>query len=137
MASRLPLGLRAVGVLFAAGMFASGTSSIVLSLDRANINAVWWRLNSEAGLELRSLGMYGVILMLGVCAACAVACVGLVHRHRWGYYTALVMLAVNVVSDVVNALWRGDLRTLVGVPIGLALLVYLRRESIRTVFRER
>ncbi|HMA41058.1 MAG TPA: hypothetical protein VKP10_13365 [Gemmatimonadales bacterium] len=38
---------------------------------------------------------------------------------------ALTLLVVNVIGDTANAVIRGDWRTLFGLPIGGALIVYL------------
>jgi hypothetical protein len=93
-----------------------------------------WRLNPQAQSALGSLGGLGILLMSTVCATCSVACSGLVWRRPWGYWVALAILCVNVVADATNALVRGDLRTLIGVPIGIALIMYLRRERIATLY---
>jgi hypothetical protein len=45
-------------------------------------------------------------------------------------------VAVNLVGDTTNALVRGDLRTLVGLPIGGALIAYLLSAGVRSEFGE-
>jgi hypothetical protein len=62
-----------------------------------------------------------------VSLACGLAALGLWRRARWGYRLALAILTVNLLGDVGNALFRGDPRTLVGLPIGAGLIAYLRR----------
>jgi len=73
-------------------------------------------------------------LMTAVCIACAVACSGLLRRRVSGYRTALLLLAVNGVSDLVSAIARGDPRTLIGVPIAIALIDFDRFKSINDDF---
>jgi hypothetical protein len=74
--------------------------------------------------------------MLTVSVACTLAAIGLFRRSWWGHRIAVGILAVNLVGDSANALLRGDLRTLIGVPIGAALIAYLLRPSIRQLYRK-
>jgi hypothetical protein len=46
----------------------------------------------------------------------------------------LALLAVNLLGDATNAFVRGDLRTLIGLPIGGALIVYLLSSRVRGQF---
>ena len=63
--------------------------------------------------------------MVVVGSACALAAVGLATRARWGVSLALGILIVNLVGDLLNAFVRHDLRTLIGLPIGGAMIAYL------------
>ncbi len=81
-----------------------------------------------------SLGAVAVSLMLAVFVGCSLAAVGLIRKIWWGHRLAVGILAVNVVGDTANALLRDDLRTLIGVPIGVALIVYLLRPSIAQLY---
>ena len=45
------------------------------------------------------------------------------------------MLAVNLASDLANAVVRGDLRTLIGVPIAALLIAWLLAPRTRAAFR--
>jgi hypothetical protein len=44
------------------------------------------------------------------------------------------MLTLNLLGDVVNSFLFGDLRTLVGLPIAGALIVYLLSPGVRAAF---
>ena len=58
--------------------------------------------------------------------------------RQWGRAVALTVLAVNLLGDAGNALVRGDLRTLIGVPIGAALIAYiLLNGTVRAYFAPR
>jgi len=59
---------------------------------------------------------------------------GLWIRARWGHRFAVAVVAVNLVGDTMNAVVRGDLRTLIGLPIGGALIVYLLSAKVRRQF---
>ena len=65
---------------------------------------------------------------------CALAARGVWSRARWGYRLALTIVAVNLVGDVSNALLSGDLRSLLGVPVGGGLIAYLLSSRVRGHF---
>jgi hypothetical protein len=60
-----------------------------------------------------------------VSVACAAAAIGLWKGWPSGRRLAVALLVVNLIGDVLNALVRGDLRALVGLPLGGAMLWYL------------
>jgi hypothetical protein len=85
-----------------------------------------WRLNPEAQVGFQKFGTASsVLLMLGIGLACACAAVGLARRKGWGRRLAIGILAVNLIGDCVNFVARHDPRTLIGLPIGGAMIVYL------------
>ena len=63
--------------------------------------------------------------MVIIGAGCAFAALGLARNRRWGQNLALTILAVNLIGDSINAVARHDLRTLIGLPIGGAMIFYL------------
>jgi uncharacterized membrane protein (DUF2068 family) len=83
------------------------------------------------------LGTWAIVLMVLVAAACAGTAVGLWTRQRWGHRLAVVGLSINLLGDTLNALVRGDWRTLIGLPIGGAILVYLLSYRVREWFGRR
>ncbi|HEY4648840.1 MAG TPA: DUF2127 domain-containing protein, partial [Gemmatimonadales bacterium] len=90
--------------------------------------------NPAARTGFEALGNWAVPLMLLVAAACAGAAVGLWWGKLWGYRLALTVLSVNLMGDIFNALVRGDRRTLIGLPIGGAMIAYLLSRRIRERF---
>ena len=74
-----------------------------------------WRLKPEARVEFQKIGGASVVLMAVVGAACGLAAVGL----------AIGVLAVNLAGYSLNALLRHDPRTLIGLPIGGLMILYL------------
>jgi len=93
-----------------------------------------WRLNRHAQVGLMELGWLGVALMVSVAIACATAAIGVRRRALWGHRLALTLIALNLVGDVVAAIVQGDPRTLIGVPIGGAIIYYLLRPRTRAQF---
>lgn len=132
--SRAPsAGLAALAGFFLFGAVMSGAAGIAL-LFPGSILEPLWRLNPQGRSALIALGPWAVVLMLVVCVACALSARGLWIRAPWGRRLAVSVLALNLVGDGANALLRGDLRTLVGLPIGAMLIAYLLSAHVRDQF---
>ncbi|HEY2293970.1 MAG TPA: hypothetical protein VGM86_24985 [Thermoanaerobaculia bacterium] len=130
-----PFGLTALSGFFVFGAAMSGLTCVLLLFPGSALEAVW-RLNPQAREGLRRMGPWAIILMAAVCAACALAARGLWMRAPWGRWLALGILTVNLIGDLGSAVVRGDPRTLIGLPIGGALIVYLlRRYDAPTIKR--
>ena len=71
------------------------------------------------------MGIWSVLLMTAVCLACVIAGAGLLHCRRWGYRTAIAILSLNLTGDTLTAIIAHDCRTLIGLPIGGTMLLYL------------
>lgn len=84
-----------------------------------------WRLNPHAHEGFTTMGAWAVLLMAAVCVACATAAIGLWRRKAWGLWTAIAILSINLAGDTANAFLAHDLRTLIGLPIAVAMIVYL------------
>jgi len=63
--------------------------------------------------------------ILGQLDPLGAAALGLQRCKRWGYWTALAILCINLAGDTTNAVIAHDWRTLIGLPIGGAMVVYL------------
>ena len=126
-------GFTAVGIfLFFGAIMASLAATTLLwrgtALDRL------WALNPIAYKQLAPLGsMVGVFfLLLG--AALTTAGIGWFRRRVWGWRVAVVIIATQVLGDVVNCV-RGDLlRGGTGVIIAGALLMFLLQPKIKATF---
>ena len=125
--------LGALSLFFAAGTVPSLASAVAI-LFPGEWSEAMWRLKPEAQQDFARMGGWAAPLMILVAVACASAAVGLWIRRRWGYRIAVGLLSVNLVGDVLNGLVRGDWRTLIGVPIGGAMLAYLLRRPVRAEF---
>jgi hypothetical protein len=131
-----PLGITALVVFFSFGAAVAGLTVGMLLAPGAWADAVW-RLKPSAPADFRAMGAVAVPLMLVVAAACAGAAIGLWGGRRWGYRLAIGVLGVNLVGDLANGLIRHDWRTLIGIPVGGAMLLYLTRPNIRHRFPAR
>ena len=114
---------------FAFGATMCSLTLILLIFPGTQLDSAW-RLNPDAHLAFQSLGKAGVLLMAAVGTACAFAAIGMWRGTQWGVLLALGILAVNILGDLFNAFVRHDLRTLIGLPIGGAMIVYLLRCSL-------
>jgi len=128
-----PLGITALSGFFIFGAAMSGLTCFLLLFPGTGLDRVW-RLNPQAHEAFRGMGTWAVFLMAAVCAACALAARGLWIRAPWGLWLALGILTVNLIGDLANAFLRGDLRTLIGLPIGGALIGYLLTPRVREFF---
>ncbi len=133
---RRPVGLTILAAFFGFGSLMALLASLGLLLPGGVLEPVW-RLNPKAHVALTALHSWGAVLMLTVGIACALAVIGLWMRALWGHHLAVGILAVNLVGDVLNAAVRGDLRALIGIPIGGAMILYLFRSRTREQFQVR
>ena len=108
----------------------------------AGLTLVWqgttldrmWALNPAAYRKLAPLGGMAGPLFLLLSATMAVASVGWFKRRFWGWILAVCIISTQVVGDLIN-LVRGDfVRGSAGFMIAAALLFYLLRPTVRTVF---
>ena len=126
-------GFTAVGIfLFFGAIMASLVATTLLW--RGTVLDRLWALNPIAYKQLAPLGsMVGVFfLLLG--AALTTAGIGWFRRRVWGWRLAVVIIATQVLGDVVNCV-RGDLlRGGTGVIIAGALLMFLLQSKIKATF---
>ena len=121
----------ALGVKLLAAFFFFGATmcllTIVLLARPGTVLDKLWRLNPEAQANLRSLGGLAILMMAVVGSACALAAFGLARKKLWAPGLAIIILALNLAGDLINAVVRRDFRTLVGLPIAGGLIWYLVR----------
>ena len=129
--SSRPVGITALCLFFLFGTVMSGLAAVMLLFPGSVLERLW-RLNLDARADLTSMGLWAVVLMGIVCLACCTAALGLRRCKRWGYRAALAILSINLAGDTINFLIAHDWRTLIGLPIGGAMIAYLVRK--RQVF---
>ena len=121
---RLPLGIKLLSIFFAFGAAICLITIVALLFPGGALDPIW-RLNPDAHTAFQQIGRLSILVMAVVGSACASAAIGLPTRARWGRQVALGVLIVNLIGDLLNAFLRHDLRTLIGLPIGGAMIVYL------------
>jgi hypothetical protein len=123
----------AIGIfLFFGAIMASLAATTLLwrgtALDRL------WALNPTAYKQLAPLGGTVGILFLLLGAALTTAGIGWLRHRLWGWRLAVVIIATQVLGDVVSCV-RGDLlRGGTGFVIAGALLLFLLRPRVRAAF---
>jgi hypothetical protein len=121
---RLPVGIKLLSIFFAFGAAICLITIVALLLPGGVLEPIW-RLNPDAHTALQTIGKLSIVLMIVVGLACASAAIGLATRARWGRQLAIGILSFNLLGDLVNAFVRHDFRTLIGLPIGGAMIAYL------------
>jgi hypothetical protein len=126
-------GFTAIGIFLFFGSVTASLAAFTL-LWRGTVLDRIWALNPIAYKQLAPLGDMVGILFLLLGASLATAGIGWFRRRLWGWRFAVVIIATQVLGDVVN-LVRGDLlRGGTGVVIAGALLLFLRRPQVRAMF---
>lgn len=93
-----------------------------------------WVLNAPAYRRLAPFGKTVGVPFLLLSAALAVAGVGWLGRRLWGWRLAVVIIATQVLGDLINIFMGHFVRGAVGVTIASALLLYLFRTGVRSAF---
>ena len=99
---------------------------LALAFPGSVLDAIW-QLRPDARSEFQEIGVWSIVLMAAVGAACGLAAFGLARGAEWGRQLAIGVLTVNLVGDTFNAVFRHDMRTLIGLPIGGLMIWYLMR----------
>ena len=128
-----PRGISALSIFFLAGSLISITASASL-LFHGNFIETIWRANPRAYKHLVDLGPWSVALLFVVSVGCGLAAIGLWRRAAWGHKIAVSLIAVNLIGDVANTVMGTEPRAIFGVPIALAILIYLLRKKVRATF---
>ena len=116
-----------------ASFFAFGVSicllTIALLLFPGTALDELWRLNPDAHAVFQAIGGWSIAIMLLVGTACLIAAIGLWRGTLWGTRVAILILVVNMIGDLSDALLNYNFRTLIGLPIAAAMIVYLARSE--------
>jgi hypothetical protein len=128
-----PYGVTALSFFFLFGALMSLIASVSLFFRGSFIDKLW-RLNPHAYEGLSRLGIWASVLLFVVSFGCAGAAIGLWRRRRWGHLLALIIISINLVGDLANAVTGAEPRAIVGVPIAGAILWYLLSRQVRGFF---
>ena len=113
---------------FAAGALICLVTILALVFPGSFLESIW-QLKPEARNQFQEIGRdASITLMTVVGAACGLAAVGLARNADWGRWLAVGILVVNLIGDSLNAIFRHDPKTLIGLPIGGLMLWYLLKK---------
>jgi hypothetical protein len=124
--------LRAVGrillvIFFAAGALISLVVMLALVFPGNDLDSVW-HLKPEAQTQFQAIGRgASAVLMAIVATGCGFAAVGLTGNTEWGRQLAIGILTINLIGDSLYALFMHDAKTLIGLPIGGLMILFLVR----------
>jgi hypothetical protein len=122
-----PVEVAAASLFFVFGASMSGLAAAMLLFPGGVLEPIW-RINPRAHDAFIRMGAWALALMALVCVGCATAALGLWRCTRWGLWTALAILIINLAGDTTNALVTRDWRTLIGLPIGGLMIAFLLRQ---------
>lgn len=126
--NRRPLGITLLVIFFAAGALICIVVMLALAFPGSFLENLW-RLRPEVRDEFIEHGTISILVMAAVGAACGLAAFGLARGAEWGRQLAIGVLTVNVVADMFIAVFRGDMRSLIGLPIGGLMIWYLSKRK--------
>ena len=115
-------------IFFAAGALICLVTMLALAFPGGFLEPIW-RLKPNAQVQFQQIGNGSIALMAVVGAACGLAAIGLAKNAEWGRRLAIGILAVNLIGDTLNAILRHDPRTLIGLPIGGLMILYLMKRG--------
>jgi hypothetical protein len=126
-------GFQAIGVFLYFGAVMASLAGVTLVWSGTFLDRLWI-LNPRAYNQLSTLGTAAGIAFLLLGVILAFAGVGWRHRRFWGWALALVIVATQVLANLLNAA-RGDfLKGCAGFLLSGALLYFLLRPKVRAVF---
>jgi len=126
-------GFNAIGIFLFFGAVVAGLAAITLLWRGTPLDRLWV-LNQMAYKRLVPMGRAVGILFLLLSGALTTAGIGWFRRRPWGWRLAVVIIATQVVGDLVNCVRGDSLRGGTGVIVAGALLLFLWRPKIRDSF---
>jgi hypothetical protein len=126
-------GFTAIGIFLFFGAVMAGLAAITLLWPGPPLDRLWV-LNPLAYKRLALLGDKVGILFVLLGVALITAGIGWFRQSLWGWKLTVVIIATQVVGDIVNCV-KGDLlRGGTGLILAGALLLFLLQPKIRTTF---
>jgi hypothetical protein len=126
-----PVGTILLAIFFAAGALICFLIVFALAFPGGFLELIW-QLKPEARDQFQQIGKASIALMAVVGVACGLSAIGLARNAEWGRRLAIGVLTVNLVGDSLNAWLRHDFKTLIGLPIGGLMILYLMKKKRST-----
>jgi hypothetical protein len=126
-------GMRAIGAFLFFGAAMASLAGYTLLWRGSFVNRVW-ALNPAGYAQLARFGPWIGIPFLFLALMLVCTGVGWFGRRRWAWRLAGIIIAAQVVGEMVNALRGEILAGAFGVTIAGLLLVYLLRPAVRAGF---
>jgi hypothetical protein len=126
-------GITAIGIFLSLGTAMALIAGITLARPGTTLDRLW-TLNPQAYRQLAPLGKTVGALFLLLSAALGVASAGWLRRRKWGWLLAVTIISTQLLGDLVNTLRGQVIQGSVGIAVAGALLLYMTRPSVRSVF---
>lgn len=133
MREKSPGATTAIGAFLFFGAVMASLAGITL-IWRGTFLDHMWVLNASAYKQLAPLGEAVGVLFLVLSGALVAAGVGWFRRQLWGWRLAAVIIATQVLGDVIGIFMGHFVKGAVGVAIASTLLIYLFRPEVRVAF---
>ncbi len=122
---RRSLGTILLIIFFATGALICLVTMLALAFPGSFLESIW-QLKPEARVQFLEIGRATAIAVMAVVGvACGSAAIGLARNVEWGRRLAIAVLVANLIGDSLNALLRHDPKTLIGLPIGGLMILFL------------
>lgn len=125
--------MTAIGVFLFFGAIMASLAGATL-IWRGTLLDRMWTLNAPAYRHLSAIGQTVGIPFLVLSVALVAAGAGWFRRRLWGWRLAVVIIATQVLGDLVSVFMGHFVRGAIGVTIAGALLFYLLRPEVRAAF---
>jgi hypothetical protein len=132
--TRRPRGLTAFGLFLIWGATMAALAGTTLAWRGTMLDHIW-SLNPLAYKQLAPLGSKAGIPLLIVAGAMATAGVGWLNRRYWAWWLAVAIIGTQIAGDFVNLLLGRVVEGVIGIAVAGAVLGYLLKQSVRSVFR--
>jgi hypothetical protein len=129
-----PVVVTALGLVLLAGAACAGLGAWSLAYPDSPVNAVW-SLKPDARHDMLEWGPLAIGGLVAIAVLTARAGLGLLTRHRWGWRLALMLVALNLLGDLVRAYLGHMVAGLTGAVIAGTLCVLLLRPPVRQLFK--
>jgi hypothetical protein len=126
-------GLTAMAVFFFFGATMAALAGTTLVWPGTRLDRIW-ALNPRAYREFAPLGRAVGIAFLFLSALRAAAGIGWLRRRLWGWRLAVIVIATQVLGNLVNVFLGRIVEGALGAAIAGVLLLYLMRAKVRAVF---
>jgi hypothetical protein len=125
----------AMGVFLCFGASMALLAGVTLSSPGTVMDGIW-RLNPNAYRQLAPMGRLVGASFLFLSIVMAIAATGWFKRRIWGWWLAVAIITTQVLGDLGNAFRGRVLAGLFGATIASALVFYLFRPDVRSVFKK-
>jgi hypothetical protein len=124
-----------MGIFFFFGATMATLAAIALLWRGTFLDRVW-SLKPTAYSQLAPLARTAGMMFLTLGMALAAAGIGWFRRCLWGWKSAVAIIAIQVVGDLINCIRADWLRGGIGAVIAGTLLLFLLRPIIKNAFAQ-